>query len=149
MVRTAAVPADEVKTSAPAREIQLQVNQGAQRVDVRVMDRGGEVHVAVRTPDAQLAGALRGDLPVLSAKLEQAGFRAETWHLPVASQQEHLKPPETTSAGTRQDGRHSSRQDQQEQSQGQQQRPKQPVAESATNISKRRKAFAWFMSQAR
>jgi hypothetical protein len=108
-VRTAAVPASDVKTSAPAREIQLQVNQGTQRVDVRVMDRGGEVHVAVRTPDAQLAGALRGDLPTLSAKLEQAGFRAETWHPAGASQQEHTRLPETTSASTRQDGRNQPR----------------------------------------
>jgi hypothetical protein len=147
--RTAAGPADDTRPSTPAREIQLQVNQGTQRVDVRVTDRGGEVHVAVRTPDAQLAGTLRGELPALSAKLEQTGFRAETWHPAAASQQEHTRLQETSSASTRQDGRNQPRQDHQEQSQGQQHRPKQPVAESATTTSKRRKAFAWFMSQVR
>ena len=55
----------------------LQVTGGDQRVDVRLTERAGEVQVSVRTPDSQLAGALRDDLAALSARLEQSGFRAE------------------------------------------------------------------------
>ena len=45
----------------------------SQRVAVRVVERGGEVHVAVRTP-TRPGGGLRQGLPSLAAKLEQTGF---------------------------------------------------------------------------
>lgn len=86
--------------SAPAREIHLQVSGGEQRVDVRLTEHRGEVQVAVRTPDSRLTEALRSDLPALSARLEQNGFRAETWH-PAASRPEHASlAPEPSSSGS-------------------------------------------------
>jgi hypothetical protein len=84
----AAPPEQSVLLSAPAREIRLQVSGGEQRVDVRLTEHRGEVQVAVRTPDSRLTEALRSDLPALSARLEQNGFRAETWH-PASSRPEH------------------------------------------------------------
>lgn len=66
--------------------------EGKNPVEVRVVERAGEVQVAVRTKDAQLAHVLREDLGQLVSRLESSGYRAETWH-----------PAETT-AGVRPSG---------------------------------------------
>ncbi|HTM49380.1 MAG TPA: hypothetical protein VL285_11880 [Bryobacteraceae bacterium] len=58
---------------------------GAERVAIRMVQRGGEIHVSVRTPDAQLSQALREDLGKLSNGLDQAGFRTETWRPAVTA----------------------------------------------------------------
>jgi hypothetical protein len=68
------------KAAAPAREIRIELAGGERRVEVRLSDRGGEVRVAVRTPDVHLAERLRDNLPVLSSRLTESGFRTETWH---------------------------------------------------------------------
>jgi hypothetical protein len=52
---------------------------GAQNVDVRVSTQGGELRLAVRTGDADLAHGLREGLPELRGRLEDNGFKAETW----------------------------------------------------------------------
>ena len=51
----------------------------AQSVDLRVTERAGQIHVAVRTPDADLQTSLRQDLGSLSGSLERAGYHAETF----------------------------------------------------------------------
>ena len=71
-----AAPAAPAKPPAAAHDIKLEVASGDQRVEVRLVDRGGEVHLAVRTPDAKLSGALRDNLPELAARLEGTGYRA-------------------------------------------------------------------------
>jgi hypothetical protein len=48
-------------------------------VDLHVTERGGEIHVAVRTADAGLEASLRHDLGTLTISLERAGYRAETF----------------------------------------------------------------------
>jgi hypothetical protein len=48
-------------------------------VKVRVVERAGEVKLAVHTGDANLAQSLREDLGELVRRLEQSGYRAETW----------------------------------------------------------------------
>jgi hypothetical protein len=58
---------------------------GAERVAIRMVQRGAEIHVSVRTPDAQLSQALREDLGKLSNGLDQAGFRTETWRPAVTA----------------------------------------------------------------
>jgi hypothetical protein len=63
-----------------AREIRLELRDADARVDVRLVERAGVVQVDVRTPDSHLAESLRSDLPALTARLEQTGLRAETWH---------------------------------------------------------------------
>jgi hypothetical protein len=83
-VQEAAAPAQPVIAPAAAKHIQLQFTGGQGSVQVHLVQRGGEVQVAVHTPDAHLAGALREELPALSSKLEQSGFHAETWHGPAA-----------------------------------------------------------------
>jgi len=68
------------KTTAPLKDISLQVTQpGAEKVDVRVTQQAGEVRVAVRTGDVDLAHGLRQGLSDLAGRLEENGYRAETW----------------------------------------------------------------------
>jgi len=47
--------------------------------NVRFVDRGGEVHVSVRTGDPELAQILRGGLNDLSGRLQHNGVQAEVW----------------------------------------------------------------------
>src|SRR6185437_10346897 len=56
--------------TAAANDIRVEVPTATGTVDVRVMERGGDVHVAVRTADSHLAGEMRDGLPALSARLE-------------------------------------------------------------------------------
>ncbi len=49
----------------------------APSVDLHVTQRGGEIQVAVRTPDAALQTSLRQNLNVLTTSLERAGYRAD------------------------------------------------------------------------
>ncbi len=53
-------------------------------VEVQVVERRGEVHVSVRTPDPQLTGELRAHLPELVERVVGHGYEAETW-TPVES----------------------------------------------------------------
>jgi hypothetical protein len=48
-------------------------------VDLHVTERSGEVHVAVRAADPELAHSLRQALPELVNRLEENGFRTEAW----------------------------------------------------------------------
>lgn len=73
------------KPAAPVNEIVMRISQpGAQNVDVQVSQKAGEVHVAVRTSDSDLAHGLRQGLPELTGRLESSGYRAETWRPAVS-----------------------------------------------------------------
>jgi hypothetical protein len=48
-------------------------------VDVQVVDRAGQVQVAVRTPDTELQASLRQDLGTLVNSLERSGFHTEAF----------------------------------------------------------------------
>jgi hypothetical protein len=83
---------------------------GDERATIRMVQRGQEIHVSVRTPDTQVAQALRQDLGKLSAGLDQAGFRTETWRptaagaAPQSNSNSHREPsqgsPNRDSAGS-------------------------------------------------
>ena len=141
---SARVESEAPKTPAATRDIKLELNSGDQRVEVHLVEHGGDVHVSVRTPDTHLAGELRENLPDLSSRLEQTGLRPEAWHTttPVRGEwhgQEH-------SAGTSaNDANGQSRQDTR-QRQGDPE-PRQPkVFEEQPNRKEKGKEFAWFMS---
>lgn len=51
-------------------------------VDLYLEQRGRNLHVSVHTADPSLAGELRNSLSDLSARLNQQGFRTETWATP-------------------------------------------------------------------
>ena len=74
------VPAAPVKSTGPVRELSLQMgSQSQERVDVRMVERGGELHVAVRTGSADLTHGLREGISDLVNRLQETGFRADTW----------------------------------------------------------------------
>ncbi|PWU01375.1 MAG: hypothetical protein C5B51_22950 [Terriglobia bacterium] len=143
--RANSVPEGAIPVS-PARDIHLHVEQGGQRVDVRLIERGGEIRVAVRTPDAGLAGTLRGDLPALSSRLEQTGFRAQTWH-PAAAPASWSRTAEGGPAQNSQNGGNPLRQGGQQQQQQAPPRRSKPAAEESAANSPQGKEFAWFVSQ--
>jgi hypothetical protein len=58
----------------------LRLTSDMQQVDVTLVDRGGELHVTVRSPDPVLTTNLRAGVHDLVGGLERSGFRAETWH---------------------------------------------------------------------
>jgi hypothetical protein len=66
--------------ASPVQEIALRIAQPDRpALDLRVTQREGEIHVAVRTPDTGLETALRQDLGALTSSLERAGYRIETF----------------------------------------------------------------------
>jgi hypothetical protein len=96
------------KAPAAAHDIKLEVAGVDRRVEVRLVERGGEVHMAVRTPDDRLAETLRAHLPQLSSRLEQSGFRADGWHAAGAGATERRLDVESAATGsgdTRDEGR--------------------------------------------
>ncbi len=131
--------ATETAAPGPARDITLSLDNGLQRVAVHLQERGGEVRVAVRTPDPALAGDLRRALPSLTAKLEQTGFRTETWHSEAAPR----RSAEAAARGASEDPAGQSRQDGRERREGQ---PQPRENQQRPDRKKERKDFAWFMS---
>jgi hypothetical protein len=68
-------------------------------VEVRVTERGGDVFVAVRTPDNRLAGDLRQDLPALATRLEQSGFHTTAWQPAAVNERERVSDPQAAASG--------------------------------------------------
>jgi hypothetical protein len=137
-------PPAETKPAGAVRDIKLQVAGGSQRVEVRLTERGGEVQVAVRTPDSHLAGTLRENLPTLSTRLADNGFRADTWH-PAAPAAEWRRSTETSQGNLAQEQNpHSGGQQEGQQSGGDARQPRAPEAPSERK--EKRKDFAWLMS---
>jgi hypothetical protein len=78
--------AEPVQPDAPLRatgsvqELVVRISQpDTPAVDVHVLDRAGQIQVAVRTPDASMQSSLREDLGTLVNSLGRAGYRAETF----------------------------------------------------------------------
>lgn len=71
---------DETTKTGTANRISISVPTGdQQKVEVRLMDRAGEVRVSVHAPNEELAGTLRQDLGALTGKLNQNGFSTEAF----------------------------------------------------------------------
>jgi hypothetical protein len=148
----AATEPTQLESSRPeptARDIKLQVSEGNQRAEVRLVDRGGVVQMSVRTPDTKLAGTLRDDLPTLSAKLENAGFRAEVWRpAAVAAPVSRLSSESLTGQNLQQDDSGRRRQDTPDQDETPQ--PRQPKVKPADSVgTQAEKDFAWYISNLR
>jgi hypothetical protein len=98
--QTAPPPVDipDHRPSLPVNEISVQIaasNQSA--ASVRVVDRGGELRVAVRASDTQLAASLRTDVEQLASRLNSVGWNAEIWK-PQKLMNERQGSPETEPA---------------------------------------------------
>ena len=71
---------DETVKTGTANQISFSVPTGDnQKVEVRLMDRAGEVRVSVRAPNEEVAGTLRQDLGSLTGKLNQSGYTTEAF----------------------------------------------------------------------
>ena len=134
-------PAPAART--PARDITLRLSEGDQRVDVRLVERQGDVRVEVRTPDAGLAGDLRRDLPSLAARLEQSGIRADAWRGESGGRRfsGSDSPPAEQDANAGQ-GRRDGRE-------GRDDPRRSPPGEKQIDPQEERKEFEWFMSSHR
>jgi hypothetical protein len=73
------VPPSEPRPAQPVRDVTLRLTADSQHVDVKLIDRGGELQVAVRSGDPVLNSDLRASVHDLIGGLEKSGFRAETW----------------------------------------------------------------------
>ena len=80
-VEAAWAPQSQPKAAAaPLKDISFQVAQsGTQKVEVRVVQQSGELRIAVRTPDSDLAHGLQQGLSDLVGRLQENGFRTEAW----------------------------------------------------------------------
>jgi hypothetical protein len=130
-------------TAPAAHDIKLELNGGGQRVEVRLTERDGDIHVAVRTPDARLSDAMRADLPALAAKLEQSGFRTDAWQ-PGAGSGER-RAVETGAGNASQDSQEHGGQNQQQKQDNPQQQQQQKNLTNAPNRKSDRKDFAWLL----
>jgi hypothetical protein len=126
-----------------AHDIKLELNDGGQRVEVRLTERDGDIHVAVRTPDARLSDAMRADLPALAAKLEQSGFRSDAWQGGTAGGER--RPVETGMGNASQDSREHAGQIQQHKQDNPQQQQQKRNPTNAPNRKSDRKDFAWLL----
>ncbi len=146
-------PPDPVESAPPKagaanHDIKLEVSNGDQRVELHLVEHGGDVHVAVRTPDTHLAGELRENLPTLSSRLEQTGLRAAEWHTstPVGGEW-HRQVEHSAGAGSSDANGQSGQDTGQREGDREQHPPKTP--EEQPNRKTKGKEFAWFMSTLR
>jgi hypothetical protein len=138
----------EAAKAPPLRDMKFEVTGGERRVEVRLSERGGEVKVTVRTPDPQLAGTLRENLPTLSARLAESGFKSEAWHPAASSPNEGRHTAEPSAGGASQDANTPSHQQDRESQDGAGQRRPRSPQETAPQKEKG-KDFAWLMSTLR
>lgn len=76
----ALAPAAPAARTGAAQEISIRIAQpDASPVDLRVIERSGQVRVDVRTNDAAMQTSLRQDLGTLTSSLQRAGYHAETF----------------------------------------------------------------------
>ncbi len=70
----------QVKPTQPLKDVSIQVGQQSQeRVNLRLVERAGELQVAVRAANPEVAQGLRQGISQLVDRLEQSGFRTEAW----------------------------------------------------------------------
>jgi len=79
-VRVPETAAPMTPATGPARDIALRLNASDNSaVEVRLSERAGEVHVAVRSADPSLTESVRARLPELVDRLNARGFETEIW----------------------------------------------------------------------
>jgi len=138
----------EPAKATAVRDMKFEVVGVDRRVEVRLSERHGEMKMTVRTPDTNLASTLRENLPALSTRLAESGFKSETWHPAASSTSEWQHSAEPSKGGAFQDSNTPQREQHREsQDGGGQQHPKRPQ-EPVTQQQKGRN-FAWLMSSLR
>jgi hypothetical protein len=94
-------PASKVTDVSVSIPVPRADSTGDDRIAIRMLQRGAEIHVSVRTPDTQLAQSLRQDLSKLATGLDQGGFRTETWRpaATTSTAQSNSNPQHESPAG--------------------------------------------------
>jgi hypothetical protein len=143
-------PRRESPLPAPvARDIRIEIGSPDRKVEVRLVERAGDIHLAVRTPDGRLAEGLREQLPQLSARLEQSGFRADEWRAAEAGAPERRVLVDAAAGGSTDARQHGQPQDgRQDQREGEPRAPRDGKPETPRNKEKGN-AFAWLMESLR
>ncbi len=97
------VPPIVPRPSQPVHDVTLSLTSDNQRVDVKLIDRAGELHVAVQSADPVLNSDLRASVHDLIGGLEKSGFHTETWQ-PGDTPRHNLDatPPVTRNTGEQQ-----------------------------------------------
>ena len=108
LIESPAVPAG----SSHSITVKLPDGNGESAIDLRFVDRGGDIHVSVRTADAEVAHELRGGLNDLATRLEHAGLRAEV-SSPSLSASTSQRDAQDSSPDRRGSGRHQADPDRQ------------------------------------
>jgi len=68
------------QATGSGHDITIKLPDASERgMDVRFVERGGEVHVAIRTSDGEMAQTLRSGLNDFVGRMDHAGIRAEVW----------------------------------------------------------------------
>jgi hypothetical protein len=128
-----------------ARDIRIEIKHEGRSVEVRLTERAGDVRVAVRTPDTRLAGDLRQDLPALTSRLEQSGYRTAAWH-PGESGRERQPGSPAASTENGSEGRQPDGRDAQQQQKGNE---RQARNDDAGRGPTKRKDFTWLLQSLR
>ena len=152
----AAAPAEPVVSPVkaapqPLKEVSFEVAPaGAQKVEVRMVQQAGEVRVAVRTADPELAHGLRDGLPDLVGRLQENGSRAEAWRPAAAAIATAPQTAQTgNSAGRGQSGdtpsHHSQQQERDQQQRQSSSRPQwvDELESSLTGASRAQGELLW------
>ena len=85
------LPEPPAPRTEPARDISFRIASATHPVDIKLVERAGEIHVAVRSIDAALTKSLQANVSELAGKLERSGFHAETF---LPGKLETLKDPQ-------------------------------------------------------
>lgn len=129
------VPAEPTPGPRPASDLVFRVSGGQRGVQIQIQSRSGEVQVAVKASDPQLASSLRQDVGRLVSRLEDAGYHATSTVSPGHSQgTEARRPSENGNEPQHESGggqRGSPGRNSHDQQRGQNQRrpPQQPTEE--------------------
>jgi hypothetical protein len=73
------LPAVDPRPTQPVRDVTLRLTSDTQQVDVKLIDRGGELHVAVQSADPILTSDLRASVHDLIGGLAKDGFHTDIW----------------------------------------------------------------------
>lgn len=101
----------DLQGTGTARDIALRLSTDDQSaVEVRLSERGGEVRVAVRTADPQVAESVRAQLPELMDRLGARGFDTQIWRPQQVAASERSDSGSNQQFGSREGGRDTQQQ---------------------------------------
>jgi len=76
----AAAPEPLLRPTGPMKDLSVRVESAqGQSVDIRIVQRAGDLQIAVKSDDTNTTQGLRQGLTELSNRLNESGYQAETW----------------------------------------------------------------------